>query len=159
MEYSLCSNALSHLTTKRTSFLTSLVARWTALIEPYASSMEREETRTRQTHRPVGHGGNTSDISSHGGARATGSRGLKLNVDTDNCPTEALRMGYVENRVGGIAIKHLAPMLRNDATQPFQSAEEMLEVLERVYMDPYRKQTAYQAFQNLYQGRQDFHTF
>ena len=53
------------------------------------------------------------------------------------------RIGYVENLVGGIAP---APRLRNDTTQPFQSAEGMLEVLERVYGDPYRKQTTYQAF-------------
>jgi hypothetical protein len=42
----------------------SLVARWTSLIEPYASSLEREDTR--QTHRPVGHGGSAGGMSSNG---------------------------------------------------------------------------------------------
>ena len=38
---------------------------------------------------------------------------LKANVDHYN--TEALRIAYVENRVGGKAVKHLRPRLRASA--------------------------------------------
>jgi hypothetical protein len=57
----------------------SVVARWTALIELYASSLKKEDAR--QTHRPLSHGGNTSSMSSNGGVRATGWSGPKLSVD------------------------------------------------------------------------------
>ena len=68
-------------------------------------------------------------------------------------------MGYVENCVGGTAIKHLAPQLRSGSANPFQSAEEMLEVLKRVFGDPNRRMTALQEFRKLYQGNKDFNSF
>jgi len=83
----------------------------------------------------------------------------KLSANQDHYPTEALRMGYVENRVGGNAIKHLAPRLRTGSTNPFVSTEDMFEVLERVYGDPNRRQTASAEFRRLYQGGKDFNSF
>jgi hypothetical protein len=83
----------------------------------------------------------------------------KLKANSDHYPTPDLQMGYVENRVGGTAIKHLAPRLRPGSVNPFQSAEEMLEVLERVFGDPNRRMTALQEFRKLYQGNKDFNSF
>ena len=68
-------------------------------------------------------------------------------------------MGYVENRVGSTAIKHLAPRLRSGSANPFQLAEEMLEALERVFGDLNRRMTALQEFRKLYQGNKDFNSF
>jgi hypothetical protein len=83
----------------------------------------------------------------------------KLKANHDHYPTEDLRMGYVENRVGGTAIKHLAPRLRASATNPYKTSDEMLETLEKVYRDPDRRTTALQEFRKLYQGNRDFNSF
>jgi hypothetical protein len=83
----------------------------------------------------------------------------KLKANSDHYPTPDLQMGYVENRVGGTAIKHLAPRLRSGSVNPFKSAEEMLEVLERIFADPNRRMTALQEFRKLYQGNKDFNSF
>jgi hypothetical protein len=83
----------------------------------------------------------------------------KLRANSDHYPTSDLEMGYVENRVGGTATKHLAPRLRSGSANPFKSAEEMLEVLERIFADPNRRMTALQEFRRLYQGNKDFNSF
>ena len=83
----------------------------------------------------------------------------KLKANSDHYPTSDLQMGYVENRVGGTAIKHLAPRLRSGSVNPFKLAEEMLEVLERIFADPNRRITALQEFRKLYQGNKDFNSF
>ena len=66
-----------------------VVAEWSALIEPYASSLEREDTRQR---------GKTSGISSKGGVRATGSSGPKLSVDEIIAELDALSIRQKELR-------------------------------------------------------------
>ena len=83
----------------------------------------------------------------------------KLKANSDYYPTSDLQMGYVENRVGSTAIKHLAPRLRSSSVNPFKLAEEMLEVLERIFADPNRRMTALQEFRKLYQGNKDFNSF
>ena len=83
----------------------------------------------------------------------------KLRANHDYYPTEDIRIGYIENRVGGIATKHLVPQLRAGATNPFKSADEMLETLEQVYRDPNCCTTALQEFRKLYQGNRDFNSF
>lgn len=83
----------------------------------------------------------------------------KLIANHDHYPTEALQMGYVENRVSGQASKHLAPRLRSDAINKFTTADEMFETLDRVYGDPDRAQTAQNDFRKLYQGTKDFNSF
>src|SRR5271168_3581402 len=83
----------------------------------------------------------------------------KLTANADHYNTEALKKSYVENRVGGIASKHLAPRLRENAVNAYTTAAQMLETLERVYADPDRRFTSLMSFRKLYQGRQDFNTF
>lgn len=56
-----------------------VVAQWTALIEPYASSLEREHTQ--QTNQPVGREVITGSMSSSTKVRTTGSSRPKLNVE------------------------------------------------------------------------------
>jgi hypothetical protein len=47
----------------------------------------------------------------------------KLKANSDHYPIPDLQKGYIENRVGGAAIKHLAPRLRPGTANPFQTAE------------------------------------
>lgn len=79
----------------------------------------------------------------------------KLSANHDHYPTESLRMGYVENQVGGAASKHLALRLRERSTNAFTSADELFEVLERVYADPNRRHTALTEFRKLYQANKN----
>jgi hypothetical protein len=83
----------------------------------------------------------------------------KLRANQDHYYNEELRMGYVQNMVGGMAAKHLAPRLRVGTTSPFQNAEEMLTTLENAYGNPHKKQDAADAFRRLYQNSSTFHTF
>ena len=46
----------------------------------------------------------------------------KLTANADHYNTEALKMSYVENRVGGTASKHLAPRLRGNAVNAYTTA-------------------------------------
>ena len=83
----------------------------------------------------------------------------KLAANDDHMPTEVLKKAYVENRVGGEAMRHLEPRLRKGAIRPFTTAEEMFDQLERIYGDPNRKRTAMNNFRTLKQGSKDFNTF
>ena len=66
----------------------------------------------------------------------------KLSANADHYITDALRIAYVESRVDGPAGKHLAPRLRETSANQFCTADEMLEVLEKVYADPNHELTA-----------------
>jgi hypothetical protein len=83
----------------------------------------------------------------------------KLKTNYNYYPTEDLRIGYIENRVGSTAIKYLAPRLRTSTTNPYKTSDEMLETLEKVYRDPDHRTTALQEFWKLYQGNRDFNSF
>ena len=65
----------------------------------------------------------------------------KLRANADHYDTEALRIAYVENRVGGKAAKHLRPRLRASAINPYTTAEEMLKHLETIFQDANREAT------------------
>jgi hypothetical protein len=83
----------------------------------------------------------------------------KLSANKDHYSTTELQMGYVQNMVGGVAGKHLAPRLRTDAVNPFITAEEMLQTLERAYGNPNKKQDASEEFRRLYQNNNPFPVF
>lgn len=83
----------------------------------------------------------------------------KLYANRDHFPTDDLRMAYIESRVGGPASKHLQPRLRASTTNPFLLASDMYDVLEKVFGDPNRKQTARNEFRLLRQTNKDFNIF
>jgi hypothetical protein len=60
-------------------------------------------------------------------------KSVKLKTNSDHYDTEAIRIAYVENRVGGKAAKHLRRRLRVDAVTPYTTAEEMLKHLETIF--------------------------
>jgi hypothetical protein len=73
----------------------------------------------------------------------------KLKANEDHYNTEALRIAYVENRVGGKAAKHLRPRLRVSAVHPYSTAEEMLKHLEKIFQDPNKEANAKREFRKL----------
>jgi len=83
----------------------------------------------------------------------------KLDANADHYPTEALKISYITTRCGGLAASNIQPRLRRDATKPFRTVNEVLEVLERTFGDPFRKRTARNEFRNLKQGNRDFNSF
>jgi Zinc knuckle len=83
----------------------------------------------------------------------------KLRGNKDHYPTEEDRMIYVESRVTGDAHGYFAPRLRKGAKNPFQTAEEMLKVLQQAYGDLNPKATAREKLQKLYQREDTFIKF
>jgi hypothetical protein len=83
----------------------------------------------------------------------------KLSANADHYPTEALRMAYLASRVDGTANLHLQPRLRPTAVNRFETAEDMIEALDRVFGDPNKQQTAMTNLRKLYQGNKDFNEF
>ncbi|KAL2007033.1 hypothetical protein VTN00DRAFT_8471 [Thermoascus crustaceus] len=84
----------------------------------------------------------------------------KLAVNADHYPSEELRMAYVENRVGGKASDHLAPRLRDEAPNRYQTADEIFAHLKTIYLDPNRIVNAKFKFRNLQMTPSDcYHDF
>lgn len=73
----------------------------------------------------------------------------KLAANADHFGTEALRIAYIQNRVGGRAADHFAPCLRETAKQPYISASDIFKHLETVYLDPNRVLNAKRSFRQL----------
>ena len=66
---------------------------------------------------------------------------------------------YVSNRTGGDAARHLAPRLRQGINR-FQTAGEMFDHLETIYVDPNRLETARSSFKRLYMtDGEEYHQF
>ena len=83
----------------------------------------------------------------------------KLVANADHFPTEAQQMTYVQSRVGGNAMGHLAPRLRRNAVIRFTTAQQMLECLKAVYGNPNWKRNLRNKYRNLRQDDKDFNTF
>jgi hypothetical protein len=73
----------------------------------------------------------------------------KLRVNADHYPTEDARMHYVFNRTKGDAQGHLYPRFNDDATEPFETAEEMIRSLREVMTNPYRIREARVEYRRL----------
>ena len=83
----------------------------------------------------------------------------KLEANQDHFPTQALQIGYIQSRVAGTAALHINPRLRPTAVNKFKTANEIFEVLDKVFSDPDRRYTARQAYRKLYQNKDTFATF
>lgn len=79
----------------------------------------------------------------------------KLLVNADQFSSERAQMAYVFSRTSGGALKHLQPRYRNDAAQPFQTANEMIQYLSRIYQDPDRVDKARREYRRLYMKASD----
>lgn len=83
----------------------------------------------------------------------------KLSANADLYDSEEIRMTYVLGLVGGKAANHLRPRTRKGATDRFEDADEMLDLLEERYKDSNRLNTATIAFRKLYQNKSTFRDF
>ena len=83
----------------------------------------------------------------------------KLEANTDYYPIEKLRMAYLSTRVKGTASLHLAPRMRDDAKNPFNTAEKIIKILKKVFGNPNRRQTAINDYRKLYQRNNPFYKF
>ena len=83
----------------------------------------------------------------------------KLEANADHYPTEKLRMAYLSTRVEGTASLHLAPRMRDDAKNPFNTAEKIIKILKKVFGDPNRRQIAINDYRKLYQRNDLFYKF
>jgi hypothetical protein len=80
----------------------------------------------------------------------------KLATDTHMFDTEARRILYVGDRVGGTAYNHIWPKLDDDE---FETAEEVIQFLADIFDDPLKKQKAKQDLVKLFQGNWTFHKY
>jgi hypothetical protein len=84
---------------------------------------------------------------------------LKLEANIDHFPNDKMQMSYLQSRLGGLAVRHVNPSLRITSTNMLQSAEEIIQLLEKVFSDPDRRHTAQTEYRKLYQGKNTFTTF
>lgn len=82
----------------------------------------------------------------------------KMETIADRMPTESFRMVYVQSRVGGDAMNHLALRLCAGAMIQFVTAQEIINYLEGMYGDPNWKQNSRNKYRALRQKDRDFNS-
>jgi Zinc knuckle len=84
----------------------------------------------------------------------------KLRSNKDHFPTEDMKLAYAEGRIGGQAATHAEERFKEDATEPYETVEDLFEHLHMIYTDPNRLFTAKNEFKKLYMKKdQTFHDF
>jgi zinc knuckle protein len=84
----------------------------------------------------------------------------KMRASAAMLPTEDYRMIYVASRTTGDAERYLAPRLRANAVDPFTTAQQMFDHLEKIYGNPNRAMKAAEDFHDLMmKPGQPFHEF
>jgi hypothetical protein len=84
----------------------------------------------------------------------------KMRASAAMLPTEDYRMIYVASRTTGDAERYLAPRMRANAADPFTTAQQMFDYLEKIYGNPNRAMKAAEDFHHLtMKSGQPFHEF
>jgi hypothetical protein len=84
----------------------------------------------------------------------------KLRSNKDHFPTKDMKLAYAEGRIGGQAAIYAEERFKEDATEPYKTAEDLFEHLHMIYTDPNRVFTAKNEFKKLYIKKdQTFHDF
>lgn len=84
----------------------------------------------------------------------------KLTANADHFTNEPLRRAYVLSRVEGDAALHLRPRCHPDAIDRLDTADDILQYLESLYVDPNHRQKAMNEFRRLkFSLKEDFHQF
>lgn len=73
----------------------------------------------------------------------------KLKRNAHLFPTEDLKIGYVQNLLGGQALRRLEPRFREGSKNPYSTASDIVADLRRMYGDPNRELAASNAFRDL----------
>ena len=84
----------------------------------------------------------------------------KMRASAAMLPTEDYRMIYVASRTTGDAERYLALPMRANAADPFTTAQQMFDYLEKIYGNQNRPMQAAEDFHDLtMKPRQPFHKF
>ena len=83
----------------------------------------------------------------------------KLEANMDHYPTEKARLAYVIGRIGGDAAKHTMPRRLRNCSNPYATAEEILDQLAEIYEDANREENADREYRALVQGSRPFAEF
>lgn len=84
----------------------------------------------------------------------------KLTDNADRYNTEAMQRSYLVSRTGGLARQILNPRLRDDSNKPFNTVQEMYDMLIRAFRNPHRQQEAQSKLRSLHMKIGDnFHEF
>jgi hypothetical protein len=79
----------------------------------------------------------------------------KLEANADHYPTEVLKITYIESRTKGDAARHLEPRMRTDHPEKYQTAKDMFDHLDEIYLDPNRLMNAKTDFRRLIMKNSD----
>jgi hypothetical protein len=85
----------------------------------------------------------------------------KSDVNSDHFETEKARMYYVFNCTDGDSQKYLFSRYNPDSTDPFRTANDMIQYLREIHTNPYRVRDARQEYKALEMNTygQTFHEF
>lgn len=83
----------------------------------------------------------------------------KLSNSAAQYPTEQQRIAYIRSRTDGIAYQQIRAQCQPDHPRRFQSADDVLEALEKIYGDKNRRKRAINELRTLRMGRKTFDDF
>jgi hypothetical protein len=83
----------------------------------------------------------------------------KLSNSAAQYPTEQQRIAYIRSRTDGVAYQQIRAQCRPDHPRSFQSAEDALEALEKIYGDKHKRKRAINELRTLRMGRKTFDDF
>ena len=74
----------------------------------------------------------------------------KLCKNADYYPTKSIKLAYIEGLIGGKAIKHISPQLKDDAIDLYTTVQDLFEHLTFTYKNLNRLFTAKNEFKKLF---------
>ncbi|PGH23040.1 hypothetical protein AJ80_02813 [Polytolypa hystricis UAMH7299] len=84
----------------------------------------------------------------------------KMTVNTDYYPNKLAKMCYIENYTKGEAAKHIAPRMHQDHLEKYATAEEILDYLKEIYINPNYLEIAKHDYNKLViKNRDDYYKF
>lgn len=83
----------------------------------------------------------------------------KLNNSATQYPTEQQRIAYIRSRTDGNAYQQIRAQCRPDHPRRFQSADDVLEALEKIYGDKNKRKRAINELRTLRTGNKTFDDF
>ncbi|KAJ5155706.1 hypothetical protein N7492_008509 [Penicillium capsulatum] len=83
----------------------------------------------------------------------------KLSNSAAQYPTEQQRIAYIRSRTDGIAYQQIRAQCQSNHPRSFQSADDVLEALEKIYGDKNKRKRAINELRTLRMGRKTFDDF
>ena len=84
----------------------------------------------------------------------------KLCKNADYYPTKSIKLAYIKGLIGGKAIKHISPQLKDNAINLYSTVQDLFEHLTSAYKNPNQLFTAKNEFKKLFiKSTQSFYEF